>query len=292
MRILDKIASGDGATKFLLELDDDSRIEAVFLRLEDNDKDSLCISSQVGCALACRFCSTGVIGYGRDLTAQEIVDQVELILDDLGFVQRRRFDLSYMGMGEPLLNLDAVVSSKDLLRERFKDFTFYVSTVGVTAGIRELARRSPDFGLQISLHAPTDGLRSQIMPINRAHPIAELLSAGEGYAKASGHSVVLNYCLMGGVNDDPRHASSLAQLIAGRPFRVQLVNFNPHVTIPFSSSTDDRALAFLDVLRQAGIRSHYGRQLGKQDGAGCGQLDADYAAGQFGRRHKRTRAIS
>ncbi|HEV7976546.1 MAG TPA: radical SAM protein [Amycolatopsis sp.] len=176
MRILDKIASGDGATKFLLGLDDDARIEAVFLRLEDNNKDSLCISSQVGCALACRFCSTGVIGFSRDLTPEEIVEQVELVLDDLGFVQRRRFDLSYMGMGEPLLNLDAVVSSRDLLRERFKDFTFYVSTVGVTAGIRELARRSPDFGLQISLHAPTDELRSQIMPINRAHPIAEPMS--------------------------------------------------------------------------------------------------------------------
>jgi 23S rRNA (adenine2503-C2)-methyltransferase len=290
MRILDKIVSSDGAIKFLLGLDDDARVESVFLRLEDNNKDSLCISSQVGCALACRFCSTGVIGYSRDLTAEEIVEQVELVLDDLGFVQRRRFDLSYMGMGEPLLNLDAVVSSKDLLREQFKDFTFYVSTVGVTAGIRELARRSPDFGLQISLHAPTDELRSQIMPINRAHPIAELLDAGEEYANASGHSIVLNYCLMGGVNDDTGHASTLAQLIAGRPYRVQLVNFNPHVTIPYSSSTDERALAFLDVLQQAGIRSHYGRQLGNQDGAGCGQLDADYAAGQFSRRRKQPSA--
>jgi 23S rRNA (adenine2503-C2)-methyltransferase len=282
MKILDKIVSGDGATKFLLGLDDGARVESVFLRLEDNDKDSLCISSQVGCALACRFCSTGVIGFSRNLTTQEIVNEVEVVLDDLDFVPRRRFDLSYMGMGEPLLNLDAVVSSRDVLRERFKDFTFFISTVGVTAGIRDLAQRSPDFGLQISLHAPTDEMRSRIMPINRAHPIAELLDAGEEYAKASGHSVVLNYCLMGGVNDDVRHAATLAQLIAGRPFRVQLVNFNPHETIPFSSSTDEHALAFLNVLQQAGIRSHYGRQLGNKDGAGCGQLDADYIAGQFG----------
>lgn len=286
MRILDKVRSDDGAMKYLLGLEDGMRVEAVFLALEDNDKDSLCISSQVGCPLTCRFCATGKIGFGRNLTATEIAEQVRTTLGDLQFSPRRRFDLSYMGMGEPLLNLPAVVESKNLICTTFEGFYFYISTVGVAPKIRELATVSPDFTLQISLHSPFDDLRQRIMPINAAHPIKALLDAGEIYASASKRAVVLNYCLMADVNDLTHHAFELVELIRSRPFRVQLVNFNPHTSIAFSPSTDDRAMAFLAVLKSAGVPAHYGRQLGLQEGAGCGQLDADYHANQLSRRDR------
>lgn len=292
MKILEKITSDDGATKFLLGLDDGARVESVFLRLEDNNKDSLCISSQVGCALACRFCSTGVIGYQRDMTADEITQQVDVVLNAMEFEQTRRFDLSYMGMGEPLLNLDAVIASKDRLAHQHDGFNFYLSTVGLAPKIRELADRAPDFFLQISLHAPVDDLRTRIMPINAAHPIAKLLDSGEVYASASGKPVVLNYCLMRGVNDQDKHAVALASLVVGRPFRVQLVNFNPHISIGYEAVGEECATGFLSILQDAGVPAHYGRQLGKDSGAGCGQLDADYAAGQLRRRAVGVTALS
>lgn len=290
MKILERVASNDGATKFLLELGDGMRIESVFLVMDHDGKDSLCISSQVGCALACTFCSTGLIGYKRNLSEDEIVDQVSTVFSAMDFAATRRFDLSYMGMGEPLHNLDAVIASKDALRSRYPSFRFYVSTVGVAPRIVELAERSPDFGLQISLHAPTDDLRKTIMPINKAHNIAELLAAAENYAAVSELPVTLNYCLMANVNDQQEHAEALARLVAGRPFRIQLVNFNPHISFGYQPTSQTQIDLFLTTLTAAGIKSHHGRQLGKQEGAGCGQLDADYEAGALSR-HKRTLPI-
>jgi len=281
MQVLERQKSSDGAIKYLLDLGGDSRVEAVFLKLEDNDKDSMCISSQIGCALTCRCCSTGGLGLKRNMTAEEIVAQVQMVMSDLSFTPTRRFDLSYMGMGEPLMNLDAVLASKVELARLYPYFTFYLSTVGLAPKIYELAERSPDISLQISLHAPIDELRSQILPVNKSYPIAQLLEAGEAYARASAKDVMLNYCLMRDVNDQPEHAARLAELVKDRPFRVQLVTFNPHDTIEYASSTHERSQTFLGILQRGGARAHYGRQLGREVGAGCGQLDADYAAGEF-----------
>jgi 23S rRNA (adenine2503-C2)-methyltransferase len=281
MEILDKVSSHDGATKYLFGLDDGLRIESVFLRMEREGKESLCISSQVGCALACQFCSTGIIGYKRNLSAEEIAEQVFTVFRDLEFIPRRRFDLSYMGMGEPMLNLDAVLESKRILTTRYPRFSLHLSTVGIAPRIRELAERSPDFVLQISLHAPEDELREQIMPVNAAHNIQKVLGAAEHYAVRCGRPVTLNYCLMAGINDDIRLAHRLARLIGNRPFRVQLVNFNPHVAIRYQPTADDRVELFARILAEAGLRVHIREQLGRLQGAGCGQLDADYGAGQF-----------
>ncbi len=286
MEIVEKLPSDDGAVKFLLRLPDGHRIETVFLKLEDNNKDSLCISSQVGCALACQFCSTGKLGFKRNMTVSEMVDEVRLSLAAIGFVQTRRFDLSYMGMGEPMQNLNNVLASKVELAELYPWFNFHISTVGLPARIRELADRDPEFGLQISLHAPTDVVRSAVLPINQTYPINEVLDAGEYYARKSPKPVTLNYCFMSGVNDALEQAHQLVALIATRPFKVQLVNFNSHPTLEFYPTAPDRTDSFLKILLDGGLRAHLGRQLGSDVGAGCGQLDADYEAGNFRRARK------
>jgi 23S rRNA (adenine2503-C2)-methyltransferase len=284
MKILDRAESVDGATKYLFEMDDGLRVESVFLVMDHVGKDSLCVSSQVGCALACKFCSTGLVGYKRDLSTEEIVAQVDAVLDERSFTAGRRFDVKYMGMGEPLHNIEAVIASKKRLGERFPHFSFHLSTVAIPAKVRELADRAPDIGLQISLHAPTDELRTSIMPVNTAHPIAAVLDAGEYYAQRSPLPVTLNYCMMRGVNDGEEQARQLAELVRGRPLRVQLVNFNPHISIGYEPSTQAQIDMFIATMRAAGVPAHYGKQLGSGTGAGCGQLDADYGVGELRRR--------
>lgn len=277
MRVLERTSSDDGATKILLGLDDGSRIECVFLVMDDKGKDSLCISSQVGCPLSCRFCRTGKIGFARNLTADEIVGQTTTALTDLGFSVRRRFDLSYMGMGEPLYNLDAVIESKDRIRDKIGQWlSCHLSTVGIVPHIYELAQRSPDFVLQISLHAPNDALRTQIIPSNRAYPLADLLRAAEAYAAACGRTVVFNYCLMRNLNDDARFAHEVVSLVQDRPFEVQIVDLNQDTAIPYQRTEPARRDEFIEILANAGVVYHYTYQRGSLRGAGCGQLDADY----------------
>jgi 23S rRNA (adenine2503-C2)-methyltransferase len=147
----------------------------------------------------------------------------------------------------------------------------------------ELAERSPDFSLQVSLHAPTDELRTRIIPTNRTHPLAELLDAAHHYADASGQLVQLNYCLMRDFNDSLEQAANLADIVLGRPFLVKLVNFNPHDSLEFQPTTDERLSEFLEFLRQRGVNAISRPQLGKLEGAGCGQLDADYASQELRR---------
>jgi 23S rRNA (adenine2503-C2)-methyltransferase len=276
--VLDVLDSRDGARKYLLQLDDNERVEAVFLRLEDRDKDSICISSQVGCALKCAFCRTGLVGLRRQLDATEIVDQVKTVLLSENFVQSRTFDVSFMGMGEPLENLEEVLAAKEILASTYPAFRFCISTVGVVPGINRLAREAPDVILQVSLHAPTDDLRRRLMPITRKYPLSEVMVAAEEHAKTTGRIVVLNYCLIKDVNDSPQHASELVDLCIGRPFKVQVVRYNFDEAIPLEPPSDEAVRAFIAVLQRAGLPLKTSAQLGSLGGAGCGQLDADYAA--------------
>lgn len=285
MDIIATTQSHDGATKFLLKTNDGHRIEAVFLAMAHDGKDSLCISSQVGCNLGCTFCATGLLGLLRNLSADEIVDEVETCLSAIGFQQTRRFDLSYMGMGEPLRNLVAVLESKRRLQGLHPDFRFYVSTVGFPAGVREITKQAPDMGLQISVHAAADHQRERLIPISRAHPLSDVLDAAEEHAAVCDKAVTLNYCLMAGVNDSLEDAHLLAERVLGRPFRVQVVKYNAHDLLPYQPSDDGAVEAFIDALRQGAVRVHYGLQLGRLEGAGCGQLDAEYRMGEL-RKHR------
>lgn len=278
MQIIDKRDGRDGAILYLFELQDKSRVEAVLLDLIDNNKDSLCVSSQVGCALGCRFCSTGQIGFRRNLTSEEIAFQVKAVLEDANFVPQRRFDLSYMGMGEPLQNLGQVLASKRMIEDAYQNFHFYISTAGLPSGIRRLAVEAPDVKLQISLHSPRDAVRKDLIPLNTSYPIDEVISAAVDYGIRTGSIVTLNYCFMAGVNDSLDDARLLAALVEGKPLRVQLVNFNSHSTIPYRPTDLCTAEAFFAELSALGVAVHLGRQLGGEVGAGCGQLDADYRA--------------
>ena len=191
MHVLELMRSNDGATKALIELDDGARIESVFLEHDHVGKDSLCVSSQVGCALACTFCTTGTLGFRRNLTEEEIVDQVLTVFRALAFTPRRRLEISFMGMGEPLLNLGAVLGAKARIADVMPGADFHLSTVGIPKQICRLADNSPDIGLQISLHAARDELRDTLIPLNQRYPIAAVLAAGERYAAASPHEVTL-----------------------------------------------------------------------------------------------------
>ena len=281
MKVVQKLQSDDDATKFLLELGDGARVEAVFLVLDEAGKDSLCISSQVGCALQCAFCSTGALGFKRNMTPEEIVDEVRTVFSELGFSPRRRFDISFMGMGEPLQNLNAVLEAKAKLSGDSEHLQFHLSTVGLVPKIRELSRRAPDVALQVSLHAADDATRSRIMPINTQYPIAVLLDAAEDYGLVSPHPVTIQYCLLENVNDTAEDANRLTSLVKGRGFKVRVVNFNPHESLAYRPTSMNRLNDFVRRVSESIPQSAFGVQRGGGVGAGCGQLDADYRVGQF-----------
>jgi 23S rRNA (adenine2503-C2)-methyltransferase len=285
MRVAEKAESADGATRYLLTLDDGLRVEAVFLKFGELGRDSICISSQVGCPYTCRFCVTGTVGYARNLSAEEIVGEALTVFEDVGYKQIRPFEFSFMGMGEPMLNLDAVIGARRLMERRYDGFQYCISTVGIIPKIEELTRRGPFFALQVSLHAPTDELRTRLIPSNKVYPIAALLEAAERYAETAGELVALNYCLMGGVNDSLEQADELAELVVGRPFLVKLLNYNPHAAVGgLQPTSPGRLTVFLEALRSRGVNAISRAQLGIEDGAGCGQLDADYVVNELRRR--------
>jgi 23S rRNA (adenine2503-C2)-methyltransferase len=254
LRILDKRTSRDGATKYLFGLEDGTRIEPVFLEMNRDNKDSVCISSQAGFASKCTFCSTGTLGLSRNLSTTEIAAEVHTVFSDLDFRPTRCFDLSYMEMSESLLNLKRVIESKELVDAAGWKINYCLSTDGIPSKIRELSANSPDFSLQISLHAPNDELRSSIIPINREHPIEAVLTAAEEYASASGRLVILNYCLIEGVNDKLTYASDLARLIEHRPFRVQVVRLNGHPSIAhYPGAKRERWRSWMPLIEPASV---------------------------------------
>ncbi|MFD9427711.1 MULTISPECIES: radical SAM protein [unclassified Streptomyces] len=277
MKIIERLDCGDGAVKYLLETSDASRVESVFFRMNDGrDKDAMCISSQVGCTLSCTFCVTGLLDFRRNLTGEEIAGQVDAVYASEEFTPTRAHEVAYMGMGEPLMNLDAVLQSKELLTGRYPEMDFALSSVGIVPGIERLIREAPDIKLQISLHAPTDPLRTSIMAINRKYPLTDVLVAAREFAKASGRRVNLNYILIQSVNDTADHAQQLVDLIDPEWFQVQLVPANPDPRLLLKSPTSRAVLGFARRLLRAGLHTDYSVQLGSKEGAGCGQLDADY----------------
>jgi 23S rRNA (adenine2503-C2)-methyltransferase len=279
LEVIERRASSDGAVKYLLRYPDGSRTESVFFRMDDDrDKDSVCVSSQVGCTLSCSFCVTGKLGLMRNLSGSEVAGQVTSIFSVEGFRPHRRHEVAYMGMGEPMFNLDAVLESRRLLVEQYPEMDFIVSTAGVVPGIERLCQEGRDFRLQISLHASTDDLRTRMMAINKRYPIAMVLDAAEGFAESSGRSVIINYVLMSGINDSGECARQLGGLLRRRPFSVQLVIANPDPRIPYQPVPAEALARFAEILRGFGLQPLHSVQLGVENGGGCGQLDAEYEA--------------
>ena len=269
--------SSDGTIKWLLRADASQAFEMVYI--PETDRGTLCISSQVGCVLDCAFCSTAQQGFNRNLTTAEIVGQVYLANRELGFYpagDRIITNVVLMGMGEPLANFRNVVPALQiLLDDRAFDLSrrrVTLSTSGLVPQIYKLAEVS-NVALAVSLHAPDDELRSQLVPINRLHPIAELLEACWHYLdEQNGRSVTFEYVMLEGINDAPAQARALARLLAGHPAKVNLIPFNPFPGTSFRRSSDEVISRFRDELLQRSVMTTIRRTRGGDIDAACGQL--------------------
>ena len=281
--------SADGTVKWLLRADARQAFEMVFI--PEPDRGTLCISSQVGCALDCTFCATAQQGFNRNLSTAEIVGQVWLARAELereertaegtaaaaqARAERRITNVVLMGMGEPLANFRNVVPALDILLDDFAcDLSrrrVTLSTSGLVPQIYKLAEVS-NVALAVSLHAPDDELRSALVPINRKHPIAELLGACWHYLdEQNGRSVTFEYVMLEGVNDSPAQARALARLLKGHPAKVNLIPFNPFPGTSYRRSPASVIQRFRDELLQRGVLATIRRTRGEDIDAACGQL--------------------
>lgn len=271
--IAERRIAGDGTAKYLFRLHDGATVEAV--DIPDRGRRTFCISSQAGCALACAFCVTGYWGAGRNLTAGEIVGQVLAIRADRGLALEG-LNIVFMGMGEPLLNLHDVKAALDILMEWISPHRITVSTVGVIPGIEEMAGWERRPNLAISLHAPNEELRSRIMPVNRTHPLAELLPVLRRYPLEKGRKLTFEYILIRDVNDSLRDADQLARLLNGLRAKINLIPINPDPVLGsrMVPPDDQRIEAFKERLRQKGWIATVRRRRGDDVSAACGQLRA------------------
>ena len=274
--------STDGTHKWLLKMDASNGIETVFI--PESERGTLCISSQVGCALDCTFCSTAQQGFNRNLTAAEIIGQVWLANRQLG---RKKGDnrvitnVVFMGMGEPLANYSNVVRAVKVLLDDFgyglSRRRVTVSTSGIVPAMHRL-NEDVDYALAVSLHAPNDELRDILVPINRKYPIKELMEACWAYVKQKPHRhIYVEYVMLDGVNDKPEHARQLAKLLGGLPCKVNLIPFNPFPNTPYRRSSDERINAFRDILIRKGLVTVTRRTRGDDIDAACGQLAGQVA---------------
>jgi 23S rRNA (adenine2503-C2)-methyltransferase len=266
--------AADGTRKFLFELRDGLCIESVLI--PDPPRHTLCLSSQVGCALGCRFCLTGTLGLRRNLTTAEIVDQVCRVQEEVG-ASRRITNLVFMGMGEPLANFDAVVRAIHIMTDplglAFSHRRITVSTAGLVPQMNRLGSETP-VNLAVSLHAPEDQLRSELMPINRTYPLEQLIRACREYPTPPRKRITFEYILLEGINDSPGHARELVRLLGALRCKVNLMPFNPYEGSPFGRPSEESVLAFQEVLHKAQMTVIIRESRGAEIGAACGQLVA------------------
>ncbi|HHM05102.1 MAG TPA: 23S rRNA (adenine(2503)-C(2))-methyltransferase RlmN [Gammaproteobacteria bacterium] len=269
--------STDGTRKWLLRLEDGNCIETVFI--PEDSRGTLCVSSQVGCALNCSFCSTARQGYNRNLTTGEIIGQLLVACRALGDHPRGGRKISnvvLMGMGEPLLNFDQVVPALKLMTN---DFTYglskrrvTLSTAGLVPALAPL-REACHVSLAVSLHAPDDALRNELVPLNIKYPIAELLDACKRYLAGAPHrKITFEYVMLDGVNDSPAQARALAKLLEGVPAKVNLIPFNSFPGSGYRSSSPEQVDVFRQILSRAGLVTVTRRTRGGDIDAACGQL--------------------
>lgn len=282
--IISEHVSMDGTRKWLVKAKSGSAIETVFI--PEQGRGTLCVSSQVGCALDCRFCSTGKQGFNSNLEAGEIIGQLRIAMRALekAYPDRDRVvtNVVMMGMGEPLLNFDNVTAAVDLMMDDLgygiSKRKVTISTAGVVPAIYRLAETT-DASLAISLHAPNDALRDELVPINRKYPIAELLTACRRYAENFGENrtVTIEYTVMDNVNDQPEHAAELAELLRGFPCKINLIPFNPFPGTPYRRPSMIAVRAFQDRLVKAGFSVTVRTTRGQDIQAACGQLVGEVA---------------
>jgi len=282
-----RVADGGLTEKALHRLSDGALIESVLMHYParrsadgaQRERNTLCISSQAGCAVGCPFCATGELGFTRDLSTAEILDQVRSAARRLTARGRRLTNVVFMGMGEPLLNLDRVLEAVSALSDpaRFglgaRHIT--VSTSGVVPGIRRLTALGPQFTLAVSLHAARDPLRDVLVPLNRRWPVAEVVAAARDHARQTGRRVSYEVTMIDGVNDTDADADALAELLRGDLCHVNLIPMNPVAHTPWTASPIERIERIAARLRRDGIAVTIRRNRGQEVGAACGQLAAE-----------------
>lgn len=270
--VAEQLAS-DGTCKWAMQTHCGNKVETVYI--PEERRATLCISSQVGCALACSFCSTAQQGFNRNLSAGEIIGQLYLAQKRLG-PERRITNVVMMGMGEPLLNFDNVIAAMNLMMD---DFAYglskrrvTISTSGVVPAMHRLGQAC-DVSMAVSLHAPNDALRDQLVPINQKYPLAELMEACREYAKIGPRKhITFEYVMLAGVNDSLEDAKTLVKLLKNVPSKVNLIPFNPFPQSPYRCSDTATILKFRDVLHNAGIVTTIRKTRGEDIDAACGQL--------------------
>ena len=276
--------SKDGTRKWVMRMPGGSSIETVYI--PEGDRGTLCVSSQIGCSLDCSFCSTGKQGFNRDLSVAEIIGQVYVAaksFDKPGEKRERKItNVVMMGMGEPLLNFDNVVDAMDLMMD---DFCYGISkrrvtlsTSGVVPKLYDLAGVS-DVSLAVSLHAPNDALRDQLVPINKKYPIKELMKACNHYMSSlpDRRKLTVEYTMMNKVNDEMEHAKELAVLLKGTPCKINLIPFNPFPNSGYERPSNNRVYKFKDYLLEQGFIVTIRSTRGDDIDAACGQLVGNVA---------------
>jgi 23S rRNA (adenine2503-C2)-methyltransferase len=271
LTVVEEAKADDGTVKTLFETADGRPLEAVLMRYRDGRR-SVCVSSQSGCPLTCTFCATGQMKFGRNLSADEILDQA------LHFRRVEAIDhVVFMGMGEPTMNIDNVLAACERLPEiGVSHRRTAISTVGWVPGIDRLAECQLPVALALSLHAPNDGLRSQLMPVNDRYPLAEVLAACDRYIARRRRKVFVEYVMLDGVNDHPEHAHELAALLDPRAYKVNLIPYNP--TGAYDGSPPEAIERFRAILAaKPGLTATVRLTRGREIAAACGQLAATAA---------------
>lgn len=288
LSVLKRQLSSDGTEKFLFGLEDGESVESVLI--PEKDRLTLCISSQVGCAMGCRFCLTGKSGLVRNLKSWEILDQV-LSVNRL-IMPRTVTNIVLMGMGEPLANFDEVVDAlkRIISCTGISKRKITLSTAGLVSKIRELSRKAPDVNLAVSLNATTDEVRDSIMPVNKKYPIRSLIEACRNYPLRPMRKITFEYVLIAGVNDSPADARRLVRLLRGIPCKINLIPFNPFEESDLQRPSDAGVLVFQELLTDNSLTALIRESKGQDIRAACGQLRGRCGRNQTGIDGKEKRA--
>jgi 23S rRNA (adenine2503-C2)-methyltransferase len=282
-RVESVFVATDGTRRFLLKLRDGREVESVFM--PEDHRDTICISSQVGCPLACDFCMTGVVGLKRNMTTGEIVSQIVILLNEVygeGNKTPHGTNIVMMGMGEPFLNYDNALKAIRLFADeeglQIAPRRVTLSTAGIVPRIYDLAKEAIRPRLAISLTAANDELRNRLFPINRKHPLAELMAACRAYPLMERERLTFEYVMLKDVNDSDRDARQLVSLLSNIKAKVNLIPHNPAPELPYLSSTNERIQAFQKILVESGLPAFIRRPRGQDIAAACGQLAARHQA--------------
>ena len=290
--VAQRVSADERTIKAVLRLRDGALIESVLMRYDrrrdgtGRQRATVCVSSQVGCPLRCSFCATGLMGLARNLTAAEMVDQV------LHFLRWSRHhppvvrNVVFMGMGEPCLNLDSCMEAVDRLCDPLGACLaaprITISTVGWVPGIERLARESWPVRLAVSLHAPNNDLRDQLVPLNRRYPLDALLASCRAYQQQTGRRVTIEYTLMDGVNDSAPLARELIRVLHGLDCHINLIPMNPVADLPYEPSPQPAVAAFHAILRAGGLVATVRQQMGRDIRGACGQLQTEVSSPKAG----------